>query len=315
MTMAPAARGDIGISHVPIAVADLERAAADFRRLGFSLKEGRPHPNGIRNRHVKFRDGTEIELITAPRATDELTRHYREILRTGDRAAFLSLYPADSDLAARQIEGAGLPVRRGNVYVDFPYSAPLGYVFFAPLNRSPTDRPEHFAHENSAASLVGVRLESASFDAERRLFKALGLGGEPCKDEAAQPRPTCVALSDGGRLILAQNPAVAQTRITRLEVRAASLERTASILTKARVAFERPSPDRISVDDLPLTHGVGLDFSSANSAPFARARTLLAPASSLLTRPACEAESAAAPRACATTRSRADGSRAAPRAR
>ncbi len=256
---APAAPS-VALSHVPIAVADLERASADFVRLGFALKEGRPHPNGIRNQHVKFRDGTEIELITAPRATDELTRHYREILRTGDRAAFLSLYPADPDLAARQIEGAGLPVRRGSVYVDFPYSTPLGYVFFASLNQSPTDRPEHFAHENSATSLVGVRLESASFDAERRLFKALGLAEEPCQDDAAPPRPNCVALSDGGRLILSPNPAVAQTRITRLEVRTASPERTASVLTMTRVAFVRPSPGRISVDDRTLTHGVGLDF-------------------------------------------------------
>src|SRR5262245_52400491 len=87
----------VGLSHVPIAVADLEQAAADYSRLGFALKDGRPHPNGIRNCHVKFRDGTEIELITAPAATDPLTRYYRSVIAAGDRAAFLSLdaHPGD----------------------------------------------------------------------------------------------------------------------------------------------------------------------------------------------------------------------------
>jgi hypothetical protein len=66
-----------GLDHVPIAVNDLERAAAGYRRLGFALKPGRPHDNGIRNQHVKFRDGTELELITAPDARDALTRTYR----------------------------------------------------------------------------------------------------------------------------------------------------------------------------------------------------------------------------------------------
>jgi hypothetical protein len=267
MTMASAARGDIGISHVPIAVADLDRAAADFERLGFALKEGRPHPNGIRNRHVKFRDGTEIELITAPEATDELTRHYRELIATADGPAFLSLYPADADRAAARMTAAGLPLHRGELYLDFEYSDPLGYMFFAPLNHSPTDKPEHFAHRNAAASLVGVRMESASFDAERRLFKALGLDEQPCRDVPTPPRASCVALADGGRLILSTNPTLRRTRITRLEIRAASLERTASVLTDARVAFQRASSGRISVNDLTLTHGAGLDFVEADTKP------------------------------------------------
>jgi len=55
-----------GIDHIPLAVADLERATADFEALGFTLKPGRPHKNRLRNAHVKLPGGTEIELITAP---------------------------------------------------------------------------------------------------------------------------------------------------------------------------------------------------------------------------------------------------------
>jgi catechol 2,3-dioxygenase-like lactoylglutathione lyase family enzyme len=251
---------DVGLSHVPIAVADLDRASADFERLGFALKDGRPHPNGIRNRHVKFRDGTEIELITAPQATDDLTRYYRDFLTRGDGAAFLSLYPASADRAAARMGAAGLPVQRGEIYIDFPRTSPLGYVFLAPLSHSPTDAPEHFAHRNAATSLIGVRLESASFEAERKLFTALELVERPCGDRAPLPTGSCVELSAGGRLVLATNTATPHTRITGLEVRTSSLERTASVLTGAGVSFQRISPGRISVNDHTLTHGVSLDF-------------------------------------------------------
>src|SRR5580692_8943157 len=62
-----------GVDHIPLVVSDLDGAEADFRAMGFSIKPGRPHADGIRNAHVKFPDGTEIELITAPRSADILT--------------------------------------------------------------------------------------------------------------------------------------------------------------------------------------------------------------------------------------------------
>jgi len=53
-----------GLDHIVVAVKDLEAAAERYRGFGFTLKPGRPHANGIRNLHVKFPDGTEIELLT-----------------------------------------------------------------------------------------------------------------------------------------------------------------------------------------------------------------------------------------------------------
>jgi hypothetical protein len=264
----------VGLNHVPVVVSDLEAATRDFGSLGFAMKEGRPHEDGIRNRHMKFTDGTEIELITAPAATDDLTRYYRALLAGGDGAAFLSLYPNPVEVAAARLRAAGLPARLSGVIVDFPYAHPLGYIFLAPLNQSPTDRPEHFAHRNSASRLTSVTLESASFEQERRLFDALGLreescqahlaphvgGTAPAKDAAAT---TCVPLADGSWLRLVRSPDRARTRITGLGVQVGSLSTLAGVLTESHVAFVRldQPPPLVAVDGN-LTHGVRLEFSS-----------------------------------------------------
>jgi catechol 2,3-dioxygenase-like lactoylglutathione lyase family enzyme len=146
-----------GLDHIPIAVRDLDRAAADYRALGFSLKPGRPHENGITNQHVKFPDGTELELITASENRDELTAKYLKHLAEGEGPAFLALFAPGVD--------------PGSLALD---SDPLRYIFMFGRNQSPTDRPEHFAHANTAESLIGVWLAADDLSAERRLLEKLG---------------------------------------------------------------------------------------------------------------------------------------------
>ncbi len=126
----------LSLDHVVVAVNDLEASAEKFRKLGFMLKPGRFHENGIRNWHAKFPDGTEIELLTAPEARDDLTRKYRDLLAEGDGGAFLALFP-----------GAGVPA---------PTAPVPDYIFYGQLNHSPTDKPEYFAHGNTAESLIAV---------------------------------------------------------------------------------------------------------------------------------------------------------------
>jgi len=264
----PAAR--VGISHVNIAVADLDGASADYARLGFALKEGRRHPDGIRNRHVKFRDGTEIELITAPEATDALTTHYRQLIGAGDGPAFLSLDVEPPALAVERVQQAGLPASTNGGHVDFPFNTPLGYVFFAGLNQSPTDRPEHFAHANGATSLVGVTLAGENLDPERALFRAFGLRESSCAADSAAEHPStgsgrterCVVLHDGAVVRLRHDAARGGRRIAALEVRVAEAATVMRVLESAHVSFRADaSRARLTVDG-EITHGVALTFAT-----------------------------------------------------
>jgi catechol 2,3-dioxygenase-like lactoylglutathione lyase family enzyme len=162
-----------GLDHIPIAVRNLEEAAARYRALGFTLKPGRPHDNGIRNQHAKFADGTELELITAPEALDPLTTTYRRHLEQGDGPAFLALLAPSRDAAAARLDAGRIRYERGDPFLSLDDRDRLGYLFLGPRNHSPTDRPEHFVHANGASSLRVVWL-AGDLQAERQLLVALG---------------------------------------------------------------------------------------------------------------------------------------------
>lgn len=138
----------LGLDRIPVVVKDLARAKSDFERLGFVLKRGRPHDNGLGNEHVKFADGTEIELIVATEAADVLSSQYADWLRDGDGAFSVGLYRPGSS------------------------NTPPPGIFFGGRQRPPTDLPGDFEHPNGAVALSGVWL--AGSPAERQLRKLPG---------------------------------------------------------------------------------------------------------------------------------------------
>jgi catechol 2,3-dioxygenase-like lactoylglutathione lyase family enzyme len=239
-----------GLDHVNIAVADLEAAAARYRDLGFSLKPGTPHANGIRNQHAKFPDGTELELITAPAATDALTATYRKHLAQGDAPAFFALFgPRSAEASARLWE------------------LNLTYMFYGGRNQSPTDRPEHFAHANTAESLVAVWLAGTDLGAERQLLQS---GGATLVEEqvhAPALSTATVARVPGGEVLLLSSASARQVfpgrKIIGVTLRVRRLDAARRILAKS-LAQDLPvvrHAKGISVFLSPQrTHGIWLEF-------------------------------------------------------
>jgi catechol 2,3-dioxygenase-like lactoylglutathione lyase family enzyme len=222
-----------GLDHVPIAVTDLDAASAHYRALGFALKPGRPHANGIRNQHAKFPDGTELELITAPAATDALTTTYRRHLAQGDGPAFLALFAPDPNPVARRLDAARIAYRRSPAFIQ-GLAAPLDYIFMGPRNRSPTDRPEHFAHANTAESLVGVWLAGSDFARERLLLTTLGATLTQRRVNVPDPVAASVARLSEGEVVLvpASHQRVRDRRIVGVTLRVRSLAAAAQVLAR-----------------------------------------------------------------------------------
>ena len=160
----------IGIDHIPVAVRDLDRASERYRALGFTLKLGRLHSDGIRNNHVKFQDGSGIELISPPATpVDELTAEYVARIADGDGPAFLSFHARDTEKLVAALRAASIDFKRDDVIT---LTDPrLNFLFFDQDNRSPTDLPEHFVHANSAVAMTGVWL--ALDEPSRRLLSGV----------------------------------------------------------------------------------------------------------------------------------------------
>lgn len=220
-----------GLDHVPVAVRDLEAAAARFERLGFVLKPGRLHANGLRNRHAKFPDGTEIELITASEAGDALTTEYVAHLAGGDGPAFLALFAPDRDRLARELRAAGLRPRASDGLLFFDAGDPLRYLFFGARGASPTDRPEHFRHPNGADALVAAWLSADDLSAERRLLATVGATfAEEEVHAPAATRATVARLPYGEVLLLAGPARAGGRRIAGVTVRTRSLAAARAVL-------------------------------------------------------------------------------------
>lgn len=131
-----AARTAPALDHAILAVGDLDGAAAGFSTAGFRLKPGRLHASGLLNRHIKFRDGTSIELMTVRgEPGDSLAADYAQLLATSTSpGVYVGLTIADLDATAPATKRLGLAVqhrRSGSMrFVSFPAWSPAAAVFF-----------------------------------------------------------------------------------------------------------------------------------------------------------------------------------------
>jgi hypothetical protein len=239
-----------GLDHVPVAVNDLEQAATRFLQLGFVLKPGRPHANGLRNLHAKFPDGAEIELITAPAPVDVLTTQYRAHLAQGDGPAFLGLFvrrPRDV-VPILAMNGFATAPPAGSL-IALSADGPLPYLFFAARQASPADRPEHFSHRNTATSLEEVWLAQDSFDAEERVFRALGAQMQVSPVEQPWSGPATRVQFPGAAVVLLPKEAqlVPDRPIVGLVVTIADIARAADVLEASGIPIVVRTWNRILV--------------------------------------------------------------------
>ena len=252
----------IGLDHIPVAVRDLEQASSTFRALGFALKPGRDHANGIRNAHVKFPDGAGIELLTAPKAVDPLSTQYGDLIRAGDGPAFVSFHARDTASLHTALRSGGYQFQESGGITELQASN-LAFLFFVRDNRSPTDRPEHFAHPNGATALGAVWIAPTQGDALTRLL--VQLGGRPQRRQVLAPSPvdaTVITLGEGDVFILPESHQLLPGRpLVGASFRVQDLDTVRRMLADGRVTPwpGAPAPQRVVVEPK-ASHGLWIEF-------------------------------------------------------
>ena len=103
----------LALDHIVIAVADLDRAMADYRALGFQVLPGGQHPGRTsHNALVVFADGAYLELI-AWRAPAPEERWYRTLSAHGEGLVDYALLPPDTAQALADAQARGLHTLTG----------------------------------------------------------------------------------------------------------------------------------------------------------------------------------------------------------
>jgi hypothetical protein len=276
-----------GIDHVVIAVADLDQAATDFERLGFTLTPRGRHTMGSEN-HCAMFAGDYFELLAVP-ADHPVTRYYSDFLAQGDGLAALALKTDDAagfhaELAASGTKAAppvdfSRPVTLPEGVREAAFritqidtgETPGGRVFACQhFTREVVWRPEYEQHANGAIGLqsISVLTDATHFAATRRAYERLfdraaegsGQNGQHWRVATGNipievRTPTAFAEQYAGLEADRRAPPF----FAALNFRVRSLAQTRGVLERSGVEFGALADGSIAVS-AQLTHGLVVVF-------------------------------------------------------
>lgn len=175
---------DFRFDHAVVVVNDIEAASGTYRSLGFTVKPGRLHDNGLLNSFVQFSDSTELELMSVSGvAKDHLAREYAKLLaERGESGAYIALTGPELTTASTLLKSLGVEHKLvlGQLwdYLTFPKESGLGHFFFIKMHRHVKDPEELYRHGNGIVGTNTIWIEGA--EPVRKLLTAFG--GKPCGD-------------------------------------------------------------------------------------------------------------------------------------
>jgi len=152
------------LDHVIVVARDLDAASAGFRSSGFVLKQGRLHPNNLLNRHIKFRDGSSIELMTVQGAPgDAMARDYADLAAAGEGGVYVALEVDGLDAPTSAATDFGLETRESRSgpwrFLSFPTTSPAAAIFFSAGSASVQDPDSLLDHVPAVEGLAEAWLE------------------------------------------------------------------------------------------------------------------------------------------------------------
>lgn len=187
-----------GIDHLVIVVQDLDRAAQDYRQLGFTVVPGGQHPVGSHNVLISFQDGSYLEIIAFYR--EAIDHRWWDPLQKGERLVDFCFQTDDLRGDTEKLQQAGVAI---NNPVPWSRKRPDGFELkwllslatgshrgVAPfLIEDVTPRgeriPREFDHENRITGIDKVMVAVGELGQIDKWYGALlGANGERFTDAA-----------------------------------------------------------------------------------------------------------------------------------
>ena len=197
-----------GIDHLVIVVDDLDRAAGDYRRLGFNVVSGGKHPVGSHNALVAFEDGSYLEIIAFYQESPD--HRWWDPLKKGERLVDYCMQTDDLARDTGKLRECGVTI---NDPVPWSRIRPDGYELewllslatgshrgvapFLIQDMTPREEriPRQWQHENGAAGIGTLTVAVSELSKVDHWYQTImGKEPQPVADDALEAQGLCFAV-------------------------------------------------------------------------------------------------------------------------
>lgn len=154
-------KNQIAIDHIPVVVKNLKNAEVSFKKAGFTIKPGRLHKNGLLNSHIKFQDGTEIEIMSVKENKDKISNEYLRYLRESEGGTYLSLKIESINYFKKFFKKNNIKYSvlesKLFTYITFPHPS-LKHIFLIKYKKLASDYKNYIEHRKNAQGIKSVSI-------------------------------------------------------------------------------------------------------------------------------------------------------------
>ncbi|MBK7104663.1 MAG: VOC family protein [Ignavibacteriae bacterium] len=167
------------LDHIIIGTKNLKDISELFRKIGFTIKEGKLHKNGIKNNFIEFDDNSEIEFVEIKNPTDNFTKEYEKLILQKNYGLQFALRVNDIENLKNNFTSANSNFTELQKGKDFStlsakninYDLPIFFIEFNKLNNSKTN------HENKTKGISSIWFETKNI--KKTAHELVDIGFEP----------------------------------------------------------------------------------------------------------------------------------------
>lgn len=169
--------------------------------MGFTIKKGTLHSNGLINAHIKFENYSSLELMSIRgEPQDQMAKTYESLLKVGEGGVYLALTGLKQDSIEEvlaTLDMAFLESRNSLwTYISFPDDSELAHIFFIFYHFDQSHSEKFTTHKNGFNSIQNITIEG-----NQNLIVLLNnLGLDSSEESANEPVTTSRFITKTGNI-------------------------------------------------------------------------------------------------------------------